>query len=499
MPCERLAQHPVLVAGVDQDGRPPAPHQERVALPHVQHDDLVARKARGDDDRPDHDARRRRDQTERATTARTRPRQPQRRRACRRRQKRPGEGHARRQARVGDARERAHDGSEGACAHRRESDQRRRDGRNGQGCQHRREPAGADYGKQRRGRYVGQRRHNRHLREQRCGERRGRKARSGGKRERLARQARSALEALRDPRLEKPCEQYDAERRERRQRERDRQRRARIERDAADHAYGQRAERRRPPPRREREHAGERHDGRAHGRRGRGRQHEEAQQKRRLQDGSGAPGNAQRTQERGCAAGDDGQVRPRHRHEMRKPAGLVGGVRVTYLEGAAPSAHERGEHRGPVVGPLIGDQVDRAIAKPCQDTEGVGTLAAHDSARRAFEHRALPPAVCRRRPARRGERRVGLQHVAVTRRVLAFLEPKPHRNGSDVGKVRAREARCAIRALRTVGCDFESPASRKAVALQLRLVLRGRAPACERDAERGSQQRGPRDRHRQPP
>ena len=75
---------------------------------------------------------------------------------------------------------------------------------------------------------------------------------------------------------------------------------------------------------------------------------------------------------------------------MRKPAGLVGGVRVTYLEGAAPSAHERGEHRGPVVGPLVGDQVDRAIAKPCQDTEGVGTLAAHDSARRAFEHRALP-------------------------------------------------------------------------------------------------------------
>ena len=226
---------------------------------------------------------------------------------------------------------------------------------------------------------------------------------------------------------------------------------------------------------------------------------EEAQQKRRLQHGSGAPGNAQRTQERSCAAGDDGQVRPRHRHEMREPAGLVGGVRVTYLEGAAPSAHERGEHRGPVVGPLVGDQVDRAIAKPCQDTEGVGTLAAHDSARRAFEHRALPPAVCRRRPARRGERRVGLQHVAVTRRVLAFLEPKPHRNGSDVGKVRAREARCAIRALRTVGCDFESPASRKAVALQLRLVLRGRAPACERDAERGSQQRGPRDRRRQPP
>ena len=46
---EALAQEALLVAGVHEHGRPLAADDERVALAHVEHDDLVAREPRGDE------------------------------------------------------------------------------------------------------------------------------------------------------------------------------------------------------------------------------------------------------------------------------------------------------------------------------------------------------------------------------------------------------------------------------------------------------------------
>ena len=161
--CEKFA---VLVSRVDEHASTFASHQERIALPHIEHDDFRrTRRTEGDDD-GDRDAERA--ECPQTFQARFRPgdieRRGKRSRESERRDGRPRHGNARKRY----ARQQGHERAQTSRRSGRQRERKRERRATSERQQARREPQAADNREERRRRDVGERRDEGQLREHRA-------------------------------------------------------------------------------------------------------------------------------------------------------------------------------------------------------------------------------------------------------------------------------------------------------------------------------------------